>query len=159
MDPGCWGYANRPIKDLSPPQGSNHSSGTALDINAPANPMGTTTTDMPRWMPELWESYGWTWGGSWTGPGQRPDPMHYEFRGSVAYARAMTAKARRDLGADDMTPEQLDKLKQSAARWDGGLAYIEASVADLRADPPIGKSRAFKEGWRAFRAMTIRGPQ
>ena len=159
LHPGwCWGYANRPIKGVTPPQGSNHSSGTALDLNAPANPMGTTTTDMPRSMVELWESYGWTWGGRWVT--SRPDPMHYEFRGSVAEARKQTARARTQLGSEDeMTPEQIDKLKESAARWEGAFAYIAASDTDLRADPPEGKPKAFREGWRFARALSIRGQQ
>jgi hypothetical protein len=36
--PGCWGYALRPIKGTN--TYSNHSSGTAIDLNAPAHPQG-----------------------------------------------------------------------------------------------------------------------
>lgn len=99
---GCWGYANRPITGTNSP--SNHSWGLAVDINAPRNPMRSPlTTDMPGWMPVLWETYRFGWGGRWTGT---PDPMHYEYLGTPDQAVSDTARARADLGQpqpeDDM---------------------------------------------------------
>lgn len=74
-----WGYACRAIRGSNKP--SNHSNGTAIDINAPTNPMGSRLiTDMPMWMVRLWEAHGWRWGGSYR---TRPDAMHYEFMLSV----------------------------------------------------------------------------
>ena len=87
---GCWGFACRPIRGSNSP--SNHSWGLAVDINAPTNPMGSTLiTDMPGWMPDLWNAYGFRWGGDYK---NRPDAMHYEFLGTVADAQRLTGVAR-----------------------------------------------------------------
>lgn len=94
---GCWGYNCRPISGTSKP--SNHSWGLAVDINAPRNPYGGGT-DMPPWMVELWESYGFRWGGNYSGT---KDPMHYEFLGSVSDCANQTARAR-DNGVGGGTP-------------------------------------------------------
>jgi hypothetical protein len=48
-------------------------------------------TDMPAWMPDLWNAYGFKWGGDYR---TRPDAMHYEFIGSVADAARLTQVAR-----------------------------------------------------------------
>ncbi len=83
----CWGFANRPIRGTRRP--SNHSWGLAVDLNAPANPMGTTlVTDMPAWMVELWTSKGFRWGGDYRG---RKDAMHYEFLGTPEDAQRLGA--------------------------------------------------------------------
>lgn len=87
-----WGYACRPIANTSTP--SNHSQGTAVDINAPRNPRRKRglpmVTDMPPWMRRLWKDNGWRWGGDFAWP----DPMHYEFMGSVDDARRRAAGLR-----------------------------------------------------------------
>jgi D-alanyl-D-alanine carboxypeptidase len=93
---GCWGYNCRAIRGSS--QLSFHAA-TAVDINAPKNPMGSRLiTDMPDWMPNLWNAYGFRWGGDYV---NRPDAMHYEFLGSVADAARLTKVARENrLGED-----------------------------------------------------------
>ena len=74
----CWGFANRPIRGTQIP--SNHSWGLAVDLNAPANPMTDhLVTDMPAWMPKLWKSKQFRWGGDYK---SRKDAMHYEFMGT-----------------------------------------------------------------------------
>jgi hypothetical protein len=84
----CWGFANRAIRGTSQP--SNHSWGLAVDINAPANPMTDhLITDMPAWMPELWKSKSFRWGGDYS---RRKDAMHYEFMGSPADAARLIAE-------------------------------------------------------------------
>jgi hypothetical protein len=94
---GCWGFNCRCVKGSSSP--SNHSWGLAVDINAPTNPHGDTlVTDMPDWMPQLWEAYGFRWGGTYT----RPDAMHYEFMGTPQQATQFTAIAR-DVNLGDTT--------------------------------------------------------
>jgi hypothetical protein len=94
---GCWGYLCRAIRGRDVP--SEHSWGNCVDINAPKNPMGATLiTDMPSWMPDLWNAYGFRWGGDYR---TRPDAMHYEFMGTVEDAKRMTELARRNrLGED-----------------------------------------------------------
>lgn len=162
MDPGCWGAGCRDIKR---PDGtttgtpSNHSYGLALDINAPANPnqtwTGTLTTDMPPWMPELFNDFGFRWGGHYPRlGGATADAMHYEFCGTPRDAAELTVRARRELGGiDDMTPEQIAKLKDSDLRWEGALAYSERAREDPSAPPPQGKPQAFKQGWKFARDM------
>jgi hypothetical protein len=87
---GCWGYNCRAIDGTSKP--SNHSWGLAVDINAPTNPKKRPlTTNMPRWMPDLWSAYGFRWGGDYT---TTPDAMHYEYMGSIQDAAAHTQIAQ-----------------------------------------------------------------
>jgi hypothetical protein len=89
---GCWGYSCRAISGSNSP--SNHSWGLALDINAPSNPYTSPlVTDMPDWMPELWNAYGWRWGGDYSGS---QDAMHYEYMGSVTECAQDTDRAHRD---------------------------------------------------------------
>lgn len=57
---------------------SEHAFGNAIDINAAANPMGGTTSDLPPNIGEIAAKYGLEWGGNWK---NRPDPMHFEWTG------------------------------------------------------------------------------
>jgi hypothetical protein len=83
-NPGCWGYANRPIvggKDTS-----NHASGTAIDLNAPQHPMGkigTFNQDQVNTIHAIVRECGGVvrWGGDYSG---RKDEMHFEIIGSSA---------------------------------------------------------------------------
>ena len=100
-----WGYANRPIGNSRTP--SNHSWGLAIDINAPTNPQRRPlTTDMPSWMPRLWKSYGFRWGGDYQN--SAPDAMHYEFMGTPTDARVQTERARRAFAETTTTTTQED---------------------------------------------------
>jgi peptidoglycan hydrolase-like protein with peptidoglycan-binding domain len=47
-------------------------------------------TDMPSWMPALWKSKNFRWGGDYP---RRKDTMHYEFMGSPADAARLAAEA------------------------------------------------------------------
>ena len=58
---------------------SQHAFGAAIDINAQANPMGGTASDLPAGVGEMAAKYGLEWGGNWQ---SRPDPMHFELTGS-----------------------------------------------------------------------------
>lgn len=90
---GCWGFSCRAISGTSSP--SNHSWGLAVDINAPSNPRSSSLrTNMPSWMPDLWNAYGFRWGGDYK---TNPDAMHYEFMGSVSDMIRLTQVARRNL--------------------------------------------------------------
>lgn len=59
---------------------SQHAFGTAIDINAAANALGSRRTNIPN-AAALAEKYGLEWGGNWK---RRPDPMHFEWRGPSA---------------------------------------------------------------------------
>ena len=66
-----WSYQNRDVRGAG--SKSSHAFGIAVDINALANPLGTTG-DMPEDVVRQWEAEGGEWGGDWS----RPDPMHFE---------------------------------------------------------------------------------
>jgi hypothetical protein len=69
---GCYSprFANR-----DPGAGlSHHAWGIALDINVSENPLGAEPT-MDRRVVEVFERWGFTWGGRWL----IPDGMHFEF--------------------------------------------------------------------------------
>lgn len=129
----CWGSACRSIRGSSSP--SNHSWGLAIDINAPANPMTSRlVTDMPGWMPNLWNSYGFRWGGDYSG---RKDAMHYEFLGTPADAKTYTEKARRELGGleeDDMfektDKERLERVEGAVFSKRDGVTYESTVILE-----------------------------
>jgi hypothetical protein len=55
---------------------STHCWGIAFDLNPNSNAMGTAG-DMHPGLVDLLRSFGWKWGGDWTGRGK--DPMHFQF--------------------------------------------------------------------------------
>lgn len=74
--PGCWGYAFRKIRGAS--RLSNHSSGTAADVNAPRHPLGAVGTVPAAKRAEISAKaamLGLRWGGDYKG---RKDEMHVE---------------------------------------------------------------------------------
>ncbi|MEO7667392.1 MAG: M15 family metallopeptidase [Dehalococcoidia bacterium] len=130
-----WGFAWRAIRDSNPPVASNHSSGCALDINSVFNYLGRTDGgDVPAWMVKLWNSYGWRWGGDYTG---REDPMHWEFMGTIADAKRMTAKARKELEDVALTTEQ-----KAALQFVIGERLFLAGKPEPKAKGPR------RQGWR-----------
>lgn len=85
-----WGYAVRKIRGGK--SWSAHSGGTAVDINSDTNPMGRRlVTDMPEWLPEMWEDCGFRWGGRWK---SRPDAMHFSYVGGPEHVAADLAHAK-----------------------------------------------------------------
>jgi hypothetical protein len=72
---------------------SNHSSGTAVDLNAKKNGLGksnTFTKDQRNTIQLLLVKYGLAWGGKW----KRPDPMHFE----IALNKAEVQNKIKELG-------------------------------------------------------------
>jgi hypothetical protein len=90
----CWGWLVKPIEGSG--VASNHGSGTAVDFNAPNNPMGPGTTRKSMTTAQIatchqleQESGGvLRWGGDFT----RNDPMHWEVVGSPAEVAALARK-------------------------------------------------------------------
>lgn len=113
-----WGNACRPIRGTQRP--SNHSWGTAIDINAPSNPMASADwhrrnanatvlgrrlhTQFTDEIVNMWKAAGFGWGGEYV---NRPDPMHFEFKGSVQDARNNYRKLVDFLNASTPTPAPL----------------------------------------------------
>jgi len=72
-----WGYCYRNIRG-STDKLSNHSSGTAIDLNATKHPLGHAATFTPMQtvlIQALCKKYGLKWGGDYT---HRKDEMHFE---------------------------------------------------------------------------------
>ena len=92
VKPGqTWGFACRPIRGSARP--SNHSWATAVDINSLENPQRRPLrTNLPKRVVDLWKAHGFRWGGDYQT--STPDPMHFEFMGTVAQARAILARLR-----------------------------------------------------------------
>lgn len=79
VEPGCWSYAERPIRGLRTIL-SNHSSGTAVDLNAPRHPLGRRGTFTPTQRREVERLLALAagtirWGGHYR---VRKDEMHFE---------------------------------------------------------------------------------
>lgn len=81
-DGWCWGYFYRVIEGSSTL--SNHSSGTAIDLNAPDHPMGrrgTFSSAQVMQIRRILKTCGGVvrWGGDYS---SRPDEMHFEIVGT-----------------------------------------------------------------------------
>ncbi|HQZ33283.1 MAG TPA: peptidoglycan-binding protein [Ilumatobacteraceae bacterium] len=110
----CTASTRKDCAGLSRTSLSNHSYGLALDINTAKNPMKTyygsngasacltpVVTDVPQWVVQVAETWGLYWGGyGWSSGCSSPsqvkssasrDPMHFEFNGTVAQAKAILA--------------------------------------------------------------------
>jgi len=69
---GCFNFrAKRSGNKLS-----THAWGIAIDLNPETNGMGRDG-DMAPGIVKIFESFGFTWGGRWSGRGK--DPMHFQF--------------------------------------------------------------------------------
>ncbi|HCG55315.1 MULTISPECIES: peptidoglycan-binding protein [Brevibacterium] len=95
--PGNWGYAERPIRGSSTTL-SNHASGTAIDLNAPQHPLGTSpnanfsSSQITKIHRILNDCDGvLRWGGDYRG---RKDPMHVEINKGTAAVRSLAKKIR-----------------------------------------------------------------
>ena len=83
-----WGYCFRNVRG-SNDKLSNHSSGTAIDLNATKHPLGKAGTFPAEKVPmirALAKKYGLKWGGDYKG---RIDEMHFEIELSEAKVAAL----------------------------------------------------------------------
>jgi hypothetical protein len=86
-----WGYAYRDIRGSTKTL-SNHSSGTAIDLNATQHPLGKVGTFPIEKVPmirALAKKYGLIWGGDYR---NRKDEMHFEIALTPAKAAALIDK-------------------------------------------------------------------
>jgi len=86
-----WSYAYRDVRG-SDSVLSNHSSGTALDLNATKHVLGAEDTFSKKQVKvirELCDKYGIRWGGDYKG---RKDEMHFEIVESLDEVKARIKK-------------------------------------------------------------------
>jgi hypothetical protein len=86
-----WGYCFRMVRGTTDKL-SNHSSGTAIDLNAPKHALGKVGTFPPEKVPmirALSAKYGLKWGGDYV---NRKDEMHWEVNLNPAKAAALIVK-------------------------------------------------------------------
>jgi hypothetical protein len=151
LQSGCWGYGCRGTKSANSSTPGNtpsfHSWGLGFDINAPQNPFGAPKpNNMPAWVVALWREYGFFW----LGPPIK-DWMHFSFCGSKADAKAMTIKARKKLGEDDMTDAEKAKL-DNAAEGAKVANQMFAAVKDFLEETPPPE-HATVERKRTYKAL------
>lgn len=144
-----WGWACRAIAGTSTP--SNHSWGTAVDINAPVNPRRARglrmITDLPPVVVKMWKDHGFRWGGDYSWP----DPMHFEFMGNVGEAREITAQLRAYLGTAAPPPPTLKPVPTLPGQR-GRIQELQR-ILRVTADGVVGPTtsgamRAQMIGWR-----------
>jgi hypothetical protein len=86
-----WGYCYRMVRGTTDKL-SNHSSGTAIDLNASKHPLGKVGTFEAGKVPmirALAKKYGLTWGGDYK---NRKDEMHFEIALSPEKVRVLIIK-------------------------------------------------------------------
>ena len=86
-----WGYAYREVRGV-PGKLSNHSSGTAIDLNATQHPLGKVGTFPAEKVPmirALAKKWGCIWGGDYR---NRKDEMHFEIGINAAKVEALIKK-------------------------------------------------------------------
>lgn len=110
-DGGCWGWFVKNIEGSS--SISNHASGTAIDYNAPAHPMGVRNTyssaKRSKIRAILDDLDGVVrWGGDYSG---RPDDMHFEINKNAAAVRKVAARIK---GEDvPITPAEINDIAEA----------------------------------------------
>lgn len=146
VESGNWGYAYRDIRGATTL--SNHASGTAIDLNAPAHPLGTEplatlSKEQVATAKRIEADTGGVvrWGGSYTG---RKDAMHWEINAGPAAVAEFAARIQGTNAPseeDDMTPEQAAQLDRIEKRLLGAdvdkrgydmLQSIEAAAGDAQ---------------------------
>lgn len=115
VNPGCWGYNYRANAN-DPNSLSNHSSGTAIDANAPQHPNGVPTknTFSQKQIDTIHKILGEVdhsirWGGDYSGT---PDAMHFE----VNVNKSTLSKVADRIREDDDMPLSDDDLEKIAHR-------------------------------------------
>lgn len=150
VNPGCWGFSYRENRN-DPTSLSNHSSGTAVDANAPQHPNGVPTarTFTPAQIATVHAILAdldgvVRWGGDYQ---NTPDSMHFEINAVPVRVAIVAARLRR-AQEDDMpyTEQQLtdivraavaaelqpfrDQTKRQAMRISGLIRDVRGKVKD-----------------------------
>ena len=115
-----WGYAYRKVRGSNTVV-SNHSSGTAIDLNATQHPLaavGTFNENQVRVINRLCRKYGLRWGGNYR---NRKDEMHFEI--ALNAVQVETLIRGLEMETDEGEPEKTD---QDSARGGGFLGSRRA---------------------------------
>lgn len=109
-----WGWAYRAIRGATTV--SNHASATAVDVNAPAHPLGkrgTFSAEEVAAIRRILAALGGVvrWGGDYSG---RADEMHFEINASAAKVAAVAAGIKAQRSAFAGLPEAI-KATQTGA--------------------------------------------
>jgi hypothetical protein len=117
-NPGCWGFAYRENRN-DPNSLSNHSSGTAVDANAPAHPNGVPArnTFSLRQIGEIEKildevEHVLRWGGHYQ---STPDAMHWEINADKQRVHEVARKIRakeRDVEYKDWSKESKEEFQR-----------------------------------------------
>lgn len=113
VNPGCWGYANRPIAGSTAT--SNHASGTAIDLNAPKHPMGKANTFTTAQVAQIRQILAFLEGAvRWGGDYARKDDMHFEINANSATVTRIANKIKGNPqgGGQVVDKEDLDRIYQ-----------------------------------------------
>lgn len=137
IKPGtCWGWYVKNIEGST--SISNHASGTALDYNADAHPMGVRNTynaaDRAK-IRAILDGLGGVvrWGGDYV---NRPDDMHFEIHATKAAVGRAADRIRAQQEESDMTADQiLDALETPR-----GQAILERAAGRGVHNQKLGKS-------------------
>jgi hypothetical protein len=110
----CWGWF---VKNVAGSTSiSNHASGTAIDFNAPAHPLGAAGTFSSTKQAAIHRIIAdcdgvVRWGGDYSG---RKDEMHFEINKGAAAVKALATRIREGENMD-LTPENLDGIALAVA--------------------------------------------
>jgi hypothetical protein len=139
----CWGYEFRNATH-SPEALSCHSSGTALDLNAPLHGDGVAGSFTPAqidWIEQILRSAGGVvvWGGAWN------DEMHFEIKGTPAEVHAVAAELLSSatnspppppppatIGDPEVTDEEITRIAQKVWSYIVGGGGAGATLEEVR---------------------------
>lgn len=134
VNPGCWGYFNRPIRGSTVT--SNHASGTAIDLNAPKHPLGASGTFSATQKAAIRKILNYCdgvvrWGGDYSA---RKDEMHFEIIGNATQV-ANLAKKIKGGTVDDMIPRGV-KIRLYQDIWhksptEAQISGVPDKISDL----------------------------
>ena len=142
LHPGwCWGWYVRRIEGSA--RYSNHSSGTAIDFNAPSHPQGRRGTFSAAEVAAIRQILAYLdgavrWGGDYT---SGPDEMHFEIAGTAAEVARVAAKIK---GRRRVSYVQIEGRLPVLRQGDedpvdtGGTEWIKRAQKQLGL-PPDGK--------------------
>jgi len=132
ITPGCWGWFIKKI--VNSDEYSNHSSGTAIDYNAPNHPYGKRNTysaaDRNKIHAILDDLDGVVrWGGDYTGT---PDDMHFEINKGKAAVKVVADRIR---------------AGENSMDWADDVIANPSWRADSAVNPTVQAKFAISDSW------------